>query len=304
MTWSNNVIVNLLDDLGSSSHDRYWQSKKKPLLLTTYDECRQCNIYSSDVLDMYQIDVWVSYINLNRVIRANLDCLSVAKKEVEPDCLKYLVINELQEKYKSWVHIYTDGSKNNMGLGAAFCHLGERKSVMFKTNQQICIMTMELVAISEALKYISGLSGQYFVIFSDSRSALQHLARCASGYSRGLPIAFEILKQIYDFRHINLRLQWVPSHIGLRGNEEADKLAKSAINVGKELSIVPFFTEILNSFKNKCCDKFKEYFDIRSREKGIWYKTIQCQPPRFPWFGNTCLSRKYISIIDVFLHRQ
>jgi ribonuclease HI len=32
-----------------------------------------------------------------------------------------------------------------------------------------------------------------------------------------------------------LGLQWIPSHIGVHGNEEADKLAKDAISKGTEI---------------------------------------------------------------------
>lgn len=36
---------------------------------------------------------------------------------------------------------------------------------------------------------------------------------------------------------------------------------------------------------------WKEYFDQRSQEKGIWYKTIQPEPLSIPWIDNCSLSR-------------
>ncbi|KAL0883429.1 hypothetical protein ABMA27_016810 [Loxostege sticticalis] len=138
-------------------------------------------------------------------------------------------------------------------------------------------MTVELVAILEALKYIESQNLTECVILTDSKSALQHVARCASGYSRGAPIAYDVLKMIRRLdndRGINLRLQWVPSHVGLSGNEEADRLAKLACTTGINFSIVPFYTEILPKFRKSCYTKFKEYFDKRSVDKGICRKHI------------------------------
>ena len=39
---------------------------------------------------------------------------------------------------------------------------------------------------------------------------------------------------------------------------------------------------------------WKEHFDERSVEKGIWYKTIQSQPPPIPWFVKSTMKRKLI----------
>lgn len=155
-------------------------------------------------------------------------------------------------------------------------------------------MSLELIAISEALS-LCGDREQNIVIMSDSKSALQHVARCASG-SRGTSIAYKILKSIYDLslRLINVRLQWVPSHIGLAGNEEADRLAKLAILEGTTLTVSPDYTELLPKFKRSCFEKWGQYFQDTSKVKGIWYRIIQHQPSRIPWFIDTKMSRALI----------
>uniref|UniRef100_A0A2A4JBT8 RNase H type-1 domain-containing protein n=1 Tax=Heliothis virescens TaxID=7102 RepID=A0A2A4JBT8_HELVI len=131
----------------------------------------------------------------------------------------------------------------------------------------------------------------------DSKSSLQHLARCASG-RRGVSIAYVILSKIDELirKDVTLRLQWVPSHIGIQGNEKADMLAKYAAINGKEFNVILDYSELLPKFKNKCYDEWKEYFDKRSLDKGIWYKTIQSQPFRVPWFVDSNLGRKFVVI--------
>lgn len=166
---------------------------------------------------------------------------------------------------------------------------------MHRTIADVSIMSMELIAISTALDAVANSSHRYIVIFTDSKSALQHLARCASGI-RGVSVAYSILIKISNLIKNDrvLRLQWIPSHIGIYGNEEADRLANLAATEGQEFTIQPNFTELLYRFKKICLSTYKEYFDERSREKGIWYKVIQCQPPPIPWFVTHKIRRSLI----------
>ncbi|KAL0841117.1 hypothetical protein ABMA28_014874 [Loxostege sticticalis] len=194
--------------------------------------------------------------------------------------------------------IFTDGSKSFEKQGAAFFDPCQKKHGIFKAKNKACIMTLELIAISKALIYAESYDWDKIVIYSDSKSAIQHLARCVSGH-RGVPIAFVVLGQILQFesRNIRVRLQWVPSHIGIWGNEEADKLANAACSNGTECEISPCYSEVLTYFKDACRKCWKEHFDERSIIKGIWYKTIQCEPPRIPWFSNCNLDRKTLKLM-------
>ncbi|GBP18007.1 hypothetical protein EVAR_16952_1 [Eumeta japonica] len=122
-----------------------------------------------------------------------------------------------------------DGSKSREHQGAAFFDPSLKKTGSFIVKNKVCIMTLELIAISKALAYAETDNWDKIVICSDSKSAIQHLARCASGY-RGVPTAFCVLAQLLQLkiRNVEVKLQWVPAHIGVYGNEEADKLANSA----------------------------------------------------------------------------
>lgn len=305
MSCSNNVTVKLIDDLNDHSVTRYWHNKKKPLLVTIYNECKLRRIHCSSILDMYSLDKWVTGINVRDKISCKLDCVKVAKRSHEVTSLKFEVIKELSGKYPGWKMYFTDGSKSKSGCGAAYYSLSDGTSALFKSiDTNLSVMTMELVAISKTLEHITYWDNanhsvnQNIVICTDSKSGLMHLARCASGY-RGVPIAYVILRLIYELSDINLRLQWVPSHIGVHGNEKADMFAKKAISEGLEVDIAPFYTEILSYYKNICYNHFKEYFDRKSKEKGIWYKTMQSEPPRIPWFAESYTKRSYV----VMAHR-
>lgn len=296
-SWTNNITINLLENLSELMNNSYWQRKKKPVLLESFDYCENFEIYSSKPLDMFLLDSWVSNIKTDEIIECNLESVIGSKKSHEVTCLKFEVLKEIYKKYNGWHKIFTDGSQSLNGKGMAYYDSTTGNSAMYKTDANICIMSLELVAILEALNYINDVSNPNVVIFTDSKSALQHIARCTSGL-RGVSIAYDILKEINNLaiKGVNLKLQWIPSHIGIRGNEEADRLAKLAVLEGNYYFIKPNYTEQLFRCKEICYNNFKEYFDERSRQKGIWYKTIQCQPPRVPWFVRSKTSRSDVVI--------
>ncbi|CAK1602214.1 unnamed protein product [Parnassius mnemosyne] len=252
----------------------------------TLEQVNNSNLYSSDPLDMFSLNTWVSSINIKTVIKEDLDCIKSAKRCQEINSLKSNVINELNVKYFGWHKLFCNGSKDKCRVGAAYVDslLGNKCKIKIPNN--LTIMSAELIAVNDALVYDGTTDFQKTVVLTDSKSALQHIARCAFGL-RGVSIAYHILNEIFKLqcKNCNLVLQWVPSHIGLQGNEEADKLAKLAITQGRECNIDPDYTEILIKYKEKCYALWKEYFDKRSQEKGIWYKTIQSQPPKVPWFN-------------------
>lgn len=54
----------------------------------------------------------------------------------------------------------------------------------------------------------------------------------------------------------------------------AGTLAKTKAGYGVEIIIKPICFECLHMVKNKCIDLWNEYFDKRSKNKGIGWKGI------------------------------
>ncbi|GBM43310.1 hypothetical protein AVEN_220836-1 [Araneus ventricosus] len=89
------------------------------------------------------------------------------------------------------------------------------------------IFTAELVAIFCALQEISPSNQRNFIIYTDSMSALETL----SHYDIQMhPVGLEILSVLQGLRNkgFNIIFCWVPSHVGISGNETDDAVAKFA----------------------------------------------------------------------------
>ena len=133
---------------------------------------------------------------------------------------------ELKSCYSDHRAIYTDGSKTANSAAAAATFDGLSAQVRLPGNASI--FTAELQALKLAFNLVKNCDGDHFIIFTDSLSSLQALDSNNCDH----PFIQDILKLFNDSLSVNKKvvLAWVPSHVGIKGNEKADELAKQALN--------------------------------------------------------------------------
>ncbi|UYV67752.1 hypothetical protein LAZ67_5001897 [Cordylochernes scorpioides] len=121
--------------------------------------------------------------------------------------------------------IYTDGSKNEAGVGAAIVPSSEdQQTVLLRLHPDCSAFQAELLAIRWAVRLVEeGYSREEITIASDCKSALS--AICTSGPVRSTLVA-EIVLALNTNQKV--KLCWVPGHCGIDGNERADRAAKNA----------------------------------------------------------------------------
>lgn len=292
---SNNTTINILQELCIYVRSRYWSNKKHPLLVSTYTKLNSVPIHNSNRLEMFSLATWVGNVNLSQVIFDSIPGIDRAKRFYIGHSLKNICVKYINQQYGDCYKIFTDGSKEGDTGGAAFWDPVQGCHVKLKIDSEVSIMHIELIAIAEALSYIHTIHYDRIVILTDSKSSLQQLARCTS-HVRGAPIAYRILESILSLQSHNKKiyLQWIPSHIQLKENDEVDLLAKQAVVDGVPFTVVPLFTDYIRLVREQCRILWQEYFDERSREKGIWYRTIHPEITKYTWIDNNLLSRKML----------
>ena len=124
------------------------------------------------------------------------------------------------------VPVYTDGSKNAAGVGFAAVFPG--KTISGKLPHASSVFTAELRAILPAVTYMLRLPQKEYVIYSDSQSAIRAISNPFTLH----PIIREIHRWIRLLQSDNKTVTfcWVPGHVGVPGNEEADRHAVAATN--------------------------------------------------------------------------
>ena len=131
---------------------------------------------------------------------------------------------ELIASYQDRVAVYTDGSKTESGVGCAFVIGTATRS--FTLPSLASVFTSELVAIYKALCFLETCEETQYTIFTDSLSSIQAI----SNFNSDNDLIRKILRHTTFLspagKHITLC--WIPSHVGLTGNEAADSAAKRA----------------------------------------------------------------------------
>ena len=140
-----------------------------------------------------------------------------------------VLAKEKIEELKDYVCIYTDGSIYNDGsTGCAFVLPEFNVIRQFRLNKDVSIFSAELYAIERAISFIKKrVLHDKICIFSDSRAVLQALENQSHNRFESISYILNSIRSIQN-EGKTIKLQWIPSHCGLKGNEMADKAAKEA----------------------------------------------------------------------------
>ena len=133
-------------------------------------------------------------------------------------------LNELKSNYTNCTHIYTDGSKDDMRVGCAVVSANYSENMRITDGSSI--FTDEAKAIYSALDFIANCEiSKKIIIFSDSLSVLKSLDHTSSKNQQ--------IQKLLEKQHENNEIIycWIPSHIGIPGNENVDPKAKESLNL-------------------------------------------------------------------------
>ena len=179
--------------------------------------------------------------------------------------------NNCYKEHKNTIYCYTDGSKiegSKTGCGFTINQHGKTILSGFEgLGVTPTVFQAEIVAILRASDALMNKDEQKIVIRIDSQAAI--LALKANIVNSALVL--ECLKNLNALGTKNkIQLQWIKSHVGHLGNEEADMLAKK----GAELVLVgpePFLPVSSAIFKKKTNN------NLISKWNSIWNSLKSCR---------------------------
>ncbi len=150
------------------------------------------------------------------------------RKSDNPLILQITARELINNQYNRCICVYTDGSMTTEGVGAAFV-VPQLGNVTRKYQLPlVSIFTAELLAILMALNFFNDLCQPPMAVsfFSDSLSALQAIKRNSQSSREDVVKEIVVVCHQLITRGTDIVLQWVPSHVGVPGNESADRAAK------------------------------------------------------------------------------
>ena len=177
------------------------------------------------------MNVWALRKSLSEI---RTEILGLAAKGTQsPELREALTLEMMQDRYptSTWTNVLTDDSAEsavrNGGSGAYIRRPdGTTSSLFIQAGDLSSNYRAELHALKASTEHLikEDCSQQNIVLLSDSLSALQSLTNGPTDLPtqqlhNSLPTLSSNNKVV---------LQWVPAHVGITGNETADRLAKAA----------------------------------------------------------------------------
>ena len=279
---SGNPAISVLQDCWQLHYSTYPRGKE-PMKLQTNCFLTQINLTS---MTLNAREPWK-----NSTLHTDKSLLEdYHKQDRSPIALTYIL--DYIKGHENKIHIYTDASARQNGqVGAAYYIPEKEVEGEMRLTDDTSITTAELVAIHAALKFVSttAIQNTDVLILTDSLAGIRLLEQ---GGLRVKDIASEILDEIEclnSLQNIQICFLWIPSHIGIPGNKQADSIARKA--AGKyepDTIITPTLKEAQNKIDNLIDEEWQQKYSNSSTAKH--YKTIEPTVTRNIKF--TCANRR------------
>lgn len=285
-------ILSFENSLINNNLIRYYlnfKKRKRKSKLKIIDNCFEKvwkNCSNQYVSNMYYNDykTLVTKMDVNTVLGNELRSVDCPNQLLSD----FLIVNKATA-------IYTDGSKimGFRSVGAAYyCpELGIINKISI--DRWASVYTAEAYAILNALKIVNDNPLLNFYIFSDSLSVLSSLNTIKWNIKTS-SIIFQI-KKTYNFIVENnpnqtIKFFWIPSHIGINGNETADVNAKLATESEPLDSIQIPFTDYYEYYKKEAKSSTIDFIKEQALNKGKQYFDNYFSNSLYPWYSKkNCL---------------
>lgn len=176
----------------------------------------------------------------------------------------FLTADYSRVKTRNWPTIFTDGSKMQEGVSAAFTVLINR-NILYEKRIKLAnfnsVYQAELVAILHAIDWARSTAFRVIYLFTDSYSSFCSLQRLFPSDI----LLYRIFENLRMLCNKIVHIGWVKAHRGTFGNERADYLAKSVItedifDCEEEVPMpMSFFNSLLS---RKLLADWQQYWDI------------------------------------------
>lgn len=202
------------------------------------------------------------------------------KKKSKKGVTGVIVQKYIEQNYANTVVIFTDGSKEpETGHTGAAVFIPEYKvAIKERATDHASVYTVELLAITLALRWLGGNNRAKALIASDSWAALNSIKTLKSCRQDMIMEIHQMLYSLHNKGRVVCFL-WVPAHAGVEGNEDADILAKQALRLQIVNNNIPLGkAEGKTIIKMQMQKVWQEYWD--TNETGRHFYNIQKQVGR------------------------
>ena len=167
----------------------------------------------------------------------------------------------------------------NTGAGIFFTNTFERGEWQaWNLGSNMEVFDAELFAIKQAMQLASkrvSFQTEDIWIFSDSQAAIKRIAKSRVGAGQAYVKGIQELAESID-ANINIHVHWVPGHMNIYGNDQADKAAKRGTKIQSSSSeAVTSLSYLKKKIKKESLVKWKRKW-ANARNRGRFYSKLEC----------------------------
>ena len=185
-------------------------------------------------------------------------------KQTDPNIAKTTTLAYIHENWPNWCHIYTDGSSDPISKHTGFVvHIAQptKNTQSYRLPNNQSIFTAELMGMASALHNQQSRKHQKILILTDSLSGLQALKN--KNTKNHPKLINQILNSSNNLTKAGKQIEfiWIPAHVGIFGNEKADKAAKLSLKLPEiSLNLPSSKSEIKSVTKQKINKKWQNIY--------------------------------------------
>ena len=287
-----------------------WERKVQPPLVTSYieyDSSQLITLHKSHPPPRFQLEFseLILPISTHYFQPQTQDITGVDA------ALQYYI----QTRWPQSTNVYTDGSKNGENAGCAFYIPSDGTQMTYRLPRQTSSFSAEAIAIIKAVEHITSQQSSNnttWTILTDSRSVVKKLGSCNIERADN-PLISRMLSLVSQGKTagINFIFVWIRGHSGIKGNEKVDNLAKrAALQNHQNITTIPS-SDFNPWITSKIRAQWQQFYT--AGEKGHFYKKIQPNVPRRPWYYHHQVPKPFSRTItrmrsnhgvcDAYLHR-
>lgn len=197
-----------------------------------------------------------------------------------------------------------DGGRS-VGIGVVF--EGEEIAYEQSINPKGTVYSGELIAIENALyKIINKQVDSDLLILTDSKSSVEAIknnrmsAHSATATLNIRETISGLKKKREDNGKSNMEerkivIGWIPSHIGIEGNEIADQMAKEATKSQHDDRIKVPYSDWKAFYKEEMMSRTRSRNEKEGTVKGInYFREIHNKKKKKPWFAGLDVERRML----------
>lgn len=219
-----------------NSHDNLCNMKwsvvfKPPTIMRIFKLLQQLNISKYPTVNAPLISPLPPWLNLATVFFPDF---LIPYPKTAPTSQIIAGFNNLRiENYSNFIEIYTDGSlitepEKSTSSGMVVYNGESTELFNWRLSPETSIYVAELFAISQATNYVINNVEEAVgvVIYTDSLSSVQSLGNIKT--KNYIPLIYKVQANILIIlNRFPIKIQYVPGHSGIEGNEMADLTAKA-----------------------------------------------------------------------------